>query len=494
MAGAVAACGDPAAPEIGGDDPEPAACDELRAAPMRRLSRFEYDNTVRDLLGTSQQPAREFPPDVEIDGFDNAIDGLTVSRLHAEAYQRAAESLAAEAVHDLDALLPCDPAAPACADVFVRSFTRRAYRRPPSDDEVARLLAVHANGSDFADGVALVIEVVLQAPQFLYRLELGTPNGAPVSDHELATRLSYLLWGSMPDDALSAAADAAELRDDDGIALHTARLLADPRARDNVAHFHRQWLELDDAAEATKDPERFPDWSPDLAADLQDVADDFVAGVFWDGGNLRDLLTREHAIDHALYPDRRPGLLAHPALLAALAKPDQTHPIARGKFVREQLLCQPPPPPPPDVDNAIPAPDPDLSTRERFAEHSADPQCAACHQLLDPIGFGLEHYDAIGRFRDREAGAPIDASGTLLGTDVDGPFVGAAELAARLADSELVSRCTVIRWFTYAHGRAPTDADACTIEELQREFEDADQSLVALVVALTRTDAFARSP
>jgi hypothetical protein len=452
------------------DDDTAAACGAIAPAPMRRLSHFEYDNTVRDLLGVHRRPSIEFPPDVEVDGFDNAIDGLAVSRLHAEAYQRAAETLATEA--DVAAIVPCDHGEAGCAEAFVRSFARRAYRRPPTPDEIDRLLAAHGLGSDFDDGVALVIEVVLQAPQFLYRLELGEPEGAPITDHELATRLSYLLWGSMPDDALLDAADAGELGSEETIAAHTERMLADPRAAENVANFHRQWLELDAAAAATKDTARFPEWSPELALALQEHAEDFVAGV----------------------PDTRPGVLGEPALLAALAKPDQTHPIARGKFVREQLLCQPPPPPPPDVDNTVPAPDPDLSTRERFARHAADPQCAACHQLLDPIGFGLEHYDAIGRFRDHDGGAPIDASGEIFGTDVDGPFVGASELSAQLAASELVSRCTVTRWFTYAHGRAPAEADACTIDALQRRFDDADRRLVELVVALTRTDAFRLRP
>ena len=399
----------------------------------RRLSHFEYDNTVRDLLGTARRPSVAFPPDAEV---------LAVSRLLAEGYQSAAEDLAAEARDHLERVVPCDAAATGCDEEFVRAFARRAYRRPPTEDEVQRLLAVHRGGADFADGVALVVEVVLQSPQFLYMHDT------------LTTRLSYLLWGSMPDEALLAAELPADLD------AQVDRMLAGSRARDNVAHFHARWLGLDAA--------------PDH---LVESAQAFTDAIFWSDGTLEDLLTADG------------GVLTQPAIMAALAKPDQTHPIKRGLFVREQLLCQTPPPPPPDVNVAVPTPEPGVSTRERFAQHTADPACAGCHALIDPIGFAFEHYDENGDYRTQDGGRPIDASGELIDTDVDGPFVGAAQLAERLAASQQVSDCMVTQWFTYAHGRPPTEDDACVLEELQRRFEESGRRLSVLPVALADLEA-----
>jgi hypothetical protein len=192
-----------------------------------------------------------------------------------------------------------------------------------------------------------------------------------------------------------------------------------------------------------------------------------------------------------LDPNQRAGLLTQPSILAVNAHADQTSPVHRGKFVRERLLCEPIAPPPPDVKAVPPAVDPNATTRERFAQHDKDPACAYCHKLMDPIGFGFEHYDAMGTWRDLEQGLPIDASGEITSSkDVDGTFDGAIQLAERLSTSEEVRACVVTQWFQYGHGRPNTKDDACTIQKLQTSFADAGYDIKELLVALTQTDAF----
>jgi hypothetical protein len=194
-----------------------------------------------------------------------------------------------------------------------------------------------------------------------------------------------------------------------------------------------------------------------------------------------------------LDPTQRAGLLTQASLLALTGKPDQSSPVQRGKFVRERLLCESLPEPPPGVDTTPPTVDPDATTRERFDQHSSDPTCAACHVLIDPIGFGFEHYDGIGRFRAMDGGSPVDASGEIVGMD-DGTFEGAIELSELLAGSEQVRTCFVKTWFTYAHGRAPVEDDECTTDELAIVFDDEEHDVRSLLVALTRTEAFLYRP
>jgi hypothetical protein len=181
--------------------------------------------------------------------------------------------------------------------------------------------------------------------------------------------------------------------------------------------------------------------------------------------------------------------MTHAGLLALLAKPDRSSPIHRGLFVRETLLCQVPPPPP-DIVPEAPTVDDSQTTRQQFTQHSQDALCKGCHQLMDPIGFGFEHFDGLGRYRDQEWGLDIDASGELVATDVDGPYNGVVELAAKLGSSEQVKNCVATQWFRFGYGRAETEADTCAMDEIQAAFAAADYDIKELIVALTQTDAF----
>ena len=488
------------------------------AAPTRRLTHLEYDNTVADLLGVDLRLAAAFPADQTVLGFNNNVSGMTVTAVLAEQYIAAAEKLANAA--DAAKLAGCTPASlgeAACAKELAQKLARRAYRRPATAEDIALLLKAFAARSTptFVAGARLMIQLVLQSPYFLYRVEVGSlptsdPTVMQLDDHEIASRLSYLLWKTMPDDVLFAAADAGKLRTKEDVALQTRRMIRDPRARAAIADFHRQWLELDSLEDITKDAKVFPEFTGELRADLRTETATFVDEVFWRDGKLETLFTAPFTFTNArlagvyglptpgasgfaktaVDATKRIGLLGQPAIQALHSIAYESSPIYRGKFVREQILCQPLPPPPEGLNVVPPEVDPSKSTRERYAAHSADPACRSCHSLLDPIGFGFEHFDGIGRYRATEGAHPIDAHGELTGTDVDGKYDGAIELSQRLGKSETVASCVVQHWFRFAHGRGETDADACALETLRKNFSGAKHDMRELVVALTQTDAF----
>ena len=498
------------------------ACSALSPgpAPVRRLTRQEYDNTVLDLLGDASSPAQDFVGDAVIDGFDNAAAGASTSRLLVEQYEAAADELAATAVADLTGLLGCDPTLgeTECVSGFIAEFGARAYRHPLSDEEQTRLLELYEAqraDADITDSVQLMLSAMLQSPHFLYRLETGDLSQAqdgiaPLTDFEIASRLSYLLWNTMPDDLLWAAAEARELHTPEQIAEHTQRMLDDDRAGVVLLDFHEQWLSLRGDL-----PSALGDLEPVIRAE----AEAFLADVIVDGdGRLSTLLSADYTfvnrdlaelygIDGSglgddlerveLDPTRRAGLLTSVLVMSTNAEEHETSPIKRGRFVREQLLCDILPPPPPGLEVEPPEPDPNKTTRERYAQHREDPSCNGCHSLIDPIGFAFEHYDHLGRWRDDENGLPIDASGEITGPrdpDLEQPFDGAIELAHLLADSPQVEACAVRNWFRYAYGRHETVDDVCTLDSLTRAFINGDGSVRDVLLALTQTDAFRYVP
>jgi hypothetical protein len=436
----------------------------------------------------------------------------------------AAELLAAELTSDLAAILPCDPAVVGeteCARAFAIEFGARAYRRPLRDDEVERALALWSAGqtdATFADGVRLVAAGFLQSPYFLYHVEVGTPavDGEEVvalDDYELASRLSYFLWDSMPDDELTLAAADGSLASPDVLEAQVRRMLEDPQAGIAIGDFHVQWLGVDALASVEKDPELFPAWTPTIADAMTTETRMFADWVVRESdGKLATLLsaptTFADAELAALYgvsrpdavaadafvqvdldPTQRGGVLTHAGMLAAHSHDNQTSPVFRGKVVRENLLCTALPPPPDDVDDTPPGLDPTLPTKERFEQHRDDPACSGCHELMDPIGFGLEHYDAMGAWRTMDGENPVDAMGQLVGTDVDGDFDGALGLADKLAGSETVRACVVHQWMRYGLGRFEQPEDACTEDNLMTRFAESDGDLHELVVAIATSRA-----
>jgi hypothetical protein len=506
---------------------DPSACSEAPRSPLRRLTRVEYDNTVRDLLGVDTAPVADFPPEEITGGFTNNATVQTVSPLLAEKYMQAAEALAAAAAQNLPALLPCDPVTTgetACARQFVERFGRRAYRRPLSAAEVDRLARVYAAGREqasFEAGIELVIRAALQSPNFLYRVEYGMPARpheklVRLTQHEIAARLSYLIWSTMPDESLGAAADSGQLETAQQIAGRAESMFDDPRARKALPEFYRQWLGLGGLTSLGKDSGVHPEFDPALREAMSAELPAFVQHVLWSADRrLGTLLTAPLGFVSGplaglygvsapagstpqlvkLDPAERAGVLTQAGFLAVHSLPNQSSPVRRGKFVRERVLCQEAPAPPPNLNVTPPEVDASRSTRERFAEHTESAACSTCHELMDPIGFGFESYDAIGRFRRTDGTKPIDSSGWVVRSrDLDGPFASARELAMKLAGSRQVQDCVATQSFRYAMGRFEGSGDACSLGELRQAFSDSGGDLRKLLIAITQTEAFLYRP
>lgn len=510
-----------------GDAPNQNQCSSVLrpgAAAARLLTRVQYDNTLRDLIGDEGARASAFPPENTLLGFSNNADAHTTSLVLVEEHVQAAEEAAAALMaKGVDELLPCPTGdrSLACVETFVTELGSRAFRRPISDAERAPLLELFTQAEEswgFDKGLELVIVGILQSPQLLYRLE--TEPGTQVAEgvvqldgYQIASRLSYLLWNTMPDDELLALASSRALEDVTVVEQQARRMLDDPRARSTVEDFHQQWLGLARFGEIARQGDS-PQEAIDLRATWRASVERFVEHAFWEaGGNVDALLGSPMVFADAamaeLYglsvdaaapselvgvvDDTRAGILTQPGMMALLAHSNQSAPVQRGLFVREQLLCHELPPPPPDVNTSPPDPDPNATTRERFREHSANERCATCHQLLDPVGFGLENFDQLGRYRTEENGIPVDASGNLLvmaDAELSGPFDGALELVARLNESDQVRDCLATQWFRYGMGRAESREDNCSLGEIKDAFARSNGDFKSLLVALTQTDVF----
>ena len=501
--------------------------------PLRRLTRFEYQNAVRDLLNVDPSPAAELPADEITNSFDNNSAVLTVSALHAEKYVLVSEALAKKAVQDLNALVGCDVAAQGeatCARAFAKKLGRRAFRRPTTEaDEQSLMTAFEAGhtGGSYAEGVEVMLRAALQSPNFLYRLETtsaadGTTQQVPLDAYEIATRLSFLIWSSIPDDALLDAAASGGLDSKAKVAEKARKMLAEPRARAAVSSFFEQWTGSRRLAVTTKSTTAFPDFTLELGSAMAAELPAFVDHVLWSGDrSLKTLLTAPVAFVNAplaavygvtapagsgalqrvdlLASQERSGILTQAGFLSVQAHPDQTSPVLRGKFVRSMLLCQPPSPPPPDIDVTIPDVTEAATARERLSGHlAAGASCSGCHTLMDPIGLAFEHFDAMGRYRDTEAGAALDVSGEITAaTDpsLAGSFVGVRAMAEKLAASSQVRACMATQWFRYAAGRSEAEADECSLGVMRDTFGKSNGDLLELIVATTQTDAFwFRSP
>jgi hypothetical protein len=498
--------------------------------PIRRLTRFEYNNTVRDLLGDTTRPADVLPPEEEVAGFSNQAAALTTSDLLIEQYMKVAEDVGARAVQNVGALIPdCSPeldGADTCATQFIDDFGMRSFRRPLTLSEVTRYKTLFdgaMNDPDlgrFEDGIQMVIEAVLQSPSFLYRAELGDEapiegDIVPFTSWEMATKLSYMLWNTMPDDELFAAAAADALRTKEQIEMQARRMVNDEKARDLIRNFHTQWLQLGHLDSVTKDTGVYPDFRGSLRSLWKEEIQRFIEHVILEGdGSLDTLLTADFSFMNeelaAFYgddvldtvsgnefqrvqldPERRAGLLSTAGLMATHANLNQSSPVFRGKFVREQLMCNTLPLPPNDLVIEPPDLDPNKTTKEQFEEIGANPSCAGCHSLMNPIGFIFEHYDGIGLWRDEQNGKAIDAVGEVVLTDdIDGTYDGAVELAQALAESEQVRECVASQWFRFGYNRTVTPEDGCSMDELKETFAASGYDIKELLVGLTQTNAF----
>ncbi len=487
---------------------------------MRRLTSREYNNTVEDLLGDDTHPADAFDPDATDGGFDNQVALLNVNASRARQYWTAAERLAESA--NVQVLSGCDAlqlGEEICASQFARSFGKRAFRRPLVAEELAILLEVYRigrQGDSHDRGLRQMLKAMLVMPPFLYRLDVtpgstatGPSSTVPVDAYQLASRLSYTFVQSTPDAALLAAADSGELSTSEQIAGHVTRLMNDPRAHAMSLDFYNRWLGLNAIGKVTKAATLYPAFNDALRGALSLEMGAFLEHTLWkEAGTLgaffgaaysfRNQLLSEHYGDSSvvggaltltpLNPERSAGILTLGGLMSILSTPEHTDPVRRGKFIRERLLCQTVPPPPPGVVAAFPPFDPTATTRQRFATHQSQPSCASCHRMMDGIGLGFETFDAVGVYRSTEQGLPVDGSGELVNTDVDGPFVGPRALADKLASSRQVQDCLTRTWFRFISGREASEADATALESLRSSLATRGQK--SLLEAATQTPLF----
>ena len=497
-----------------------------QGAVLRRLTHSQYNNTVRDLLQDQSRPAEQFPPDDFINGFRDQYEAQNLSPLLAESYTSAAERLAANAFRNGDThhLIPCKPSA-ACRAQFVGAFGLKAFRRPLEANEQRRYEALFAHETDFMQGAQLVVEAMLQSPNFLFRLD--TAADPKLKPYAAASQLSYSLWDTMPDAALLAAAARGDLATRQGMERAARAMLQDPRAHEMLEEFVSEWLRFDRVLSATRD-RRYQQFTRETAVAMGKEAQLFIGDLVWNGRNFMTAYTADYGFanaelasiygvdppakefDKVAFPanSERAGLLGQALFLTASSKPDDSSVTGRGLFIREQFLCQHVPPPPPGVDTNLP-PSTEAhpqTNRERMASHTTDAVCATCHGLVDPIGWGFEKFDPIGARREtyrltfagrrggggggaggRGAGnvvnLPLNTNGNVLGLK-DANFSSPRELGVILAANEQCQECVVKQFFRYTAGRTELPADRPIITRVLEDFRNSNFKFKELMVSL----------
>jgi hypothetical protein len=503
-----------------------ALCDGADETPsprlLRLLTRREYRNTVQTLLYVQQADVENLPLEPRVRGFDNNARASVVTSRHVDEYMTASEALVEKALREQKGqLLTCQPSAADCARSFVEKFGLRAFRRPLTSDEVGRYLTMFEAdvSASFDEGMKLSMQSMLVSPHFLYRTEVGEQQDDGtyrLTPYEVASALSYLYWGTMPDQALFDAASKGQLQTKLQLEAQARRLLSDGKAVEQLSAFSQQWLRSDNVLTAFKDKAIYPEFQDSLRKAMIEEQQRFVADVVLTReGSFGELFTADYVFanqelarfygldqggnDFAKLPvtpaSQRGGLLGLGAVLAAHAHSNESSPIKRGLFVRDRLLCQDLPPPPANLDTTPPGLDPKLTTRARFAKHTADPSCTSCHQYIDGVGFGFEGFDGIGKLRTVENNLPVDVSGELRGLEslndkTSEAFMGVRELSAMLAASANAQSCLTLQYYRFARGYEETELDACSLDKLKQRFSDKDLTIKELLVNLALLDSF----
>lgn len=510
-----------------GDAPIPqVGCDGLRPgpAPLRRISDVQYRNAIDDLFFGSVAPSEDFPPTSSAFHFSSEPDANFVTDLAAEQLLMAAEDVGDQVMASVDDIAPCAAGGndSECAAAFLDDFGPRVFRRPLRDEERALLLGAFNGGAEdggYADGVGRMVTVALQMPAFLYLIEEGVQTDGDVielSDYEIATRLSMLLWDTLPDDELRDLAAAGELGDADQIEVQARRLMADPRSAPALTRFAREWLGVRQLRINDKDTVEFPNYDESLIASMDEQFERFVTASFSsDDASLSRLLTsNEVEVDanlaplyglagaegwrtESLDPQRRAGILGLPAFLAAHASNLETSSIHRGLEIRTRILCQDIPAPPPGAEaqgaDILPQ---DSTEAERTQALIDNAECGTCHRLMNPLGMAFEHYDALGAWRETYAdGEAIDTEWELIGAPAgidDATFDGAADLTDLLAGTQPVAECFTRNWMHHSYGVEPGDGEVgqCALDDMTAAFIESGESLPELIVHMTRSDAF----
>ncbi len=516
--------GDPPAPP-----PAATAC-TVAAYPRARiwrLSHAQLRNTLTDAFGFAGTAIDGLPPDSRLDGFANRADRLGLSPVLMEHYFRVGDEIGGEVFRRGAASLGCAPASleGACLESFLQKVGRRAWRRPLESFEVQGLVTVYKTASAAVGaeaGLRSVVSALLLSPNFLYRTELGASDAKPISpgnvrlsDFELASALSYMLWDAPPDDALLDLAATGKLRDPATLAAEAKRLFASPkRAPEALGTFLRQWLKIDDFTAKSKDAALFPFWNVEVAKDLlEETRLFFDEVIFAPGGDrsLKTLLTASHGYVNArtapiygvtatgptlarapLDAKRRRGLFTSGAFLAAHAGADVTKVVDRGAFLREELLCGEVPAPPENFKFEDAMITEDMTAREKLLIHAKNPACNGCHKLFDGMGFALENYDAVGRFRETEKNKTIDPSGVVpMPTGGELRFSNFVDFIDQAVGQPDVYSCFATQYLSYATGRGLREIDDCERTQLLAAFAKSGYRIDGLVTGIVTSNAFA---
>lgn len=506
---------------------------------LRRLNQTEYRNTIRDLTGVSFDPALDFPQDDTGYGFDNIADVLTLPPMLLEKYLKAADKIMEEAIPPADN--PKKKMTEPMRKLFVRyagqraasttqpvnfdsnvarailtDFARRGWRRPPRRDEIDRLLKLYdlarRNDETFHGSIRHAMKAVIVSPSFLFRGDVSADparNVRPVSEYELATRLSYFLWSTMPDDELLDLASRNLLRR--SLDAQVKRMVASPKAHGFVENFAGQWLQFRNLDAAHPDGKKFEIYDDRLRDSMRRETEMFFESILKDDRNPLEILTADYTFVNgrlakfygipnvdpgmrefkrvSLEGTKRRGILTQASILTLTSNPTRTSPVKRGKWVLESLLGVAPPPPPPDIPALESGKQLTGSLRQRTEQHRADPNCASCHAPMDPIGFGLENFDAIGRWRDSDGPDKIDASSSFTdGSKFNGPGE-LVELLARTRQNDFYRALTEAA-MTYALGRGVEPYDQPAIDRITAQLRKPDAKFSTLLIGVIDSAPF----
>jgi hypothetical protein len=505
--------------------------------PLRLLTQREYQNTIKDLLGGATVPLPDLPTDVQdfTAGFAFHSTG-TVSEQVALQYRGAAEAVAQAALTNILDWLPCAGNAASSADIEAAclgeflaptGFASKLYRRPLSTTattgEVDRLTALYQAArtagpvsTGISESFGLLIEAMLQTPGFLYHWELDPGpairegNVVKLGNYEIANRLSYLLWGTMPDATLFAAAAAGQLGDLSSVESQVRRMLKDPKAAGTFADFFSDWLDLDTPA-PPKDPSVYPQYNDALAAAMTEEVRSFVSSIVVNGsGRFDEILTGTSSFANqdlatlygvsavtgsafvpvSLDPAQRSGLFTTAAFLSLNGAPTGSDPPRRGNAIYERLLCEPQPAPPPNMPMVDPPTPGGGTTRQRFDKYDTMACATACHAQIDPLGFAFESYDGIGAYRTTDNGAPVDASATVTLDGHATTVANARGLLSVMATSNEVQTCFARQWLRYGLGRIETVDDLSSLNAAASAFKTSLRDIRELVVAVATSSSF----
>lgn len=504
-------------------EPEAPRAPAIPAPPSTaRLSAGQFKQALGDLLG---QPLPAFTLDADtapylfqsIGASTTAATERTVDQWET-AIRATTQVVFADAARR-QALVGCNPTRieDPCVDAFLKNFGLRAYRHPVPDAELATVRGIvqKFGGIEVWRGLRAGVTAMLQSPRFLYRLESPAAQGSgrrALDGYEVATRLSYLVLNAAPDRHLLDLAAKGELSTAEGIKAEIERLLKDPRARTAAKNFFSEYLGVDGLETVTKDATLYPTWNPTLAAAMREEVERFAERALFEGAGVRELLDGRTTVVNPLLlsfygvtpmggaaapagwspmalPPERGGLMSLPGVLAFTAHPNMNSPTRRGIFVRERLLCESVPAPPPDVTTSLAEEKPGdapKTIREKLEEHRTNPACAGCHSTMDPIGLGLERFDAIGKKRDLDNGKPVDSTGTIAKKDFD----GAAELGALLKDDARVMPCMVKQLYRRAMGRTETVGERNGLLDMADAFKAGGYTYQAMLEGIATHDMF----